>query len=390
MVDRPGEHEGTHPTPFTYAKVASLLVTLTAIEFGVFYADIPNAAMVSIFLILSSVKFVLVILFYMHLKFDNRLFSGLFVGGLLLAITVSVALLSIFQALSALANPQETEREPPPEVQEPEQPGVTPDDGGTVEACAVDDRVCRGRELFLSVPASAAPQALWCSACHTVEGVSSGLIGPDLTNIGAEGGSRRPGMSTEAYIGESIRDPEAFICDVPRCVPGLMTESITQGLTDGEVDLLVAFLLDPAAAEVVTPPTDTPAEATAVPTTSAPGEPTVAAPSADGLVAEGEALFLSAPSNVSAQALWCSQCHTVDGVAAGAIGPDLSHIGTDAADRIPGMSAEAYIVQSIGEPEVFVATGVDRANAGLMTTAIVQDLTDEQVEALAAFLLAQR
>ena len=45
---------------------------------------------------LSAVKFTLVVMFYMHLKFDNRFFTFLFGGPLLLALVVVVSLLLIF------------------------------------------------------------------------------------------------------------------------------------------------------------------------------------------------------------------------------------------------------------------------------------------------------
>jgi hypothetical protein len=50
-------------------------------------------------------------------------------------------------------------------------------------------------------------------------------------------------MSAEDYIRESIKDPEAFICEEERCTAGLMTSAITEKLTDEQVDDLVAFLL---------------------------------------------------------------------------------------------------------------------------------------------------
>ena len=99
---------------------------------------------------------------------------------------------------------------------------------------------------------------------------------------------------------------------------------------------------------------------------------------------------MNAPDNVGAQALWCSTCHIVEGMAAGLIGPDLSHIGTDAATRKPGMSGDEYLRESIRSPEAHVAQGVERATKGLMTTAITKDLTDEQVNALVAFLLSHK
>ena len=85
--------------------------------------------------------------------------------------------------------------------------------------------------------------------------------------------------------------------------------------------------------------------------------------------------------------LWCSTCHQIEGIAVGLIGPDLTHIATDAATRKSGMSAEQYIRESIKAPEVFVALGVDRSTAGLMTEAITSGLTDEQIDALVAFLM---
>jgi cytochrome c oxidase subunit 4 len=49
--------------------------------------------------VLSATKFALVAMFYMHLRYDARLFSGLFVGGLALALTVFLAVLSLFTFL---------------------------------------------------------------------------------------------------------------------------------------------------------------------------------------------------------------------------------------------------------------------------------------------------
>ena len=109
MADTPEHRRLEHPTPLTYFKVATILAALTGIEVGVFYVDALEPVFLPIFLILSVVKFILVVLFYMHLKFDSRLFSGVFVGGLLLAIAVAVVLMSLFQVLSAVANPPEGE-----------------------------------------------------------------------------------------------------------------------------------------------------------------------------------------------------------------------------------------------------------------------------------------
>ena len=80
-----------------------------------------------------------------------------------------------------------------------------------------------------------------CAACHAIEGISTGAVGPDLTHLGTDASTRKPGMSAEAYVEESIRAPEAFVA--PGGIPGIMTAALTSGLSDDEVKALVDFLL---------------------------------------------------------------------------------------------------------------------------------------------------
>jgi cytochrome c oxidase subunit 4 len=89
------EHQA-HATTGTYLRIAAILVMLTVIEVGVFYVPAFQAVLVPLLLVLSAVKFTLVVMFYMHLKFDNRFFTFLFGGPLLLALAVGVSLLVIF------------------------------------------------------------------------------------------------------------------------------------------------------------------------------------------------------------------------------------------------------------------------------------------------------
>ena len=86
----------THATTGTYLRIAAILVIITLIEVGVFYVPAFHAVLVPTLLVLSAVKFTLVVMFYMHLKFDNRFFTFLFGGPLLLGMAVVVALLFIF------------------------------------------------------------------------------------------------------------------------------------------------------------------------------------------------------------------------------------------------------------------------------------------------------
>lgn len=99
-----GEH--AHPTWQTYTKIALILFALTALE--VWSYDIVNRhspaalavvlepVVVEVLLILSACKFALVAMFYMHLKSDGKLLSGIFGFSLLLAAFIIVALIIIF------------------------------------------------------------------------------------------------------------------------------------------------------------------------------------------------------------------------------------------------------------------------------------------------------
>ena len=91
-------HTG-HPTPVTYFKIAMILSFITAIEVGVFYLEFIKYWIIPVLVILSAGKFALVAMFYMHLKYDSRIFSWVFVGGLMLAVSIAIALLALFQHL---------------------------------------------------------------------------------------------------------------------------------------------------------------------------------------------------------------------------------------------------------------------------------------------------
>ena len=88
--------EQAHATTGIYLRIAAILVMITLVEVGVFYVPAFQGALVPILLVLSAVKFALVVMFYMHLKFDNKFFTFLFGGPLLLAFAVVVSLLFIF------------------------------------------------------------------------------------------------------------------------------------------------------------------------------------------------------------------------------------------------------------------------------------------------------
>jgi predicted lipoprotein with Yx(FWY)xxD motif/mono/diheme cytochrome c family protein len=98
-----------------------------------------------------------------------------------------------------------------------------------------------------------------CAACHTIEGLTTGMVGPDLSNIGNTAGNRQHLMTAREYLTESIRHPEAYVAtQAERGVPGLMTREITAHLTDSQVEALVAFLLQQKRADSQELPAPTP------------------------------------------------------------------------------------------------------------------------------------
>ena len=88
--------EKAHPGPRTYAKVAAILTIVTAIEVWVFYLPALRPMLVPILTVLSALKFGLVVMFYMHLKFDHPAFTRVLLSGVILAFGVFLALLALF------------------------------------------------------------------------------------------------------------------------------------------------------------------------------------------------------------------------------------------------------------------------------------------------------
>jgi cytochrome c oxidase subunit 4 len=92
-----GAHRG-HPSDFTYVKIALILAVMTAIEVATYYVeDDLGSALLPILIVLMILKFVVVVSWFMHLRFDSKLFSRIFYAGLLLAVAVYLGALTAFQ-----------------------------------------------------------------------------------------------------------------------------------------------------------------------------------------------------------------------------------------------------------------------------------------------------
>ena len=92
-----GEH-GAHASVGFYWMIGGILAVLTAMEVAAYYMEL-GAVEVPFLLALSVAKFVLVVMFFMHLKFDSRIFTGVFLAGLVLAVFMVSALIVLYQVL---------------------------------------------------------------------------------------------------------------------------------------------------------------------------------------------------------------------------------------------------------------------------------------------------
>ena len=90
-------HEG-HPSTSQYIVVGLILGFVTAVEVAVYYVDALAGALLGILMVLSAMKFILVVLWFMHLRFDNRLLAILFSGGLVLTVMLFFVVLSTLGA----------------------------------------------------------------------------------------------------------------------------------------------------------------------------------------------------------------------------------------------------------------------------------------------------
>ena len=90
------EHDNGHASTGTYLTIGAILLIITLVEVGVFYVPAFKPVLAPVLLILSAVKFALVVMFYMHLKYDHKLFTGVFLVPFCIATGVIIALLFLF------------------------------------------------------------------------------------------------------------------------------------------------------------------------------------------------------------------------------------------------------------------------------------------------------
>jgi hypothetical protein len=104
-----------------------------------------------------------------------------------------------------------------------------------------------------SPPSPAAGPAIFldqgCDGCHKLAAVpgAEGIVGPELSSIGAVAAQRVPGMSARDHIYQSIVSPNAYVvadCGAGRSCPShVMPENFGSMLTPQQLDTLIDFLL---------------------------------------------------------------------------------------------------------------------------------------------------
>ena len=94
-----------HPTPRKYIELAGILAAITLLEVFILYMpDIPGLefvrpVLVPSFIVLSVFKFLIVVGWYMHLRFDDPFFLRMFSFALIIVIGLALAFLAIAHGL---------------------------------------------------------------------------------------------------------------------------------------------------------------------------------------------------------------------------------------------------------------------------------------------------
>ncbi len=83
----------------------------------------------------------------------------------------------------------------------------------------------------------------------------------------------------------------------------------------------------------------------------------------------------------------CAACHTLDTSAPKGRCPDLTDIGINAANRVPGTDAKTYLIESLYEPGKYLVPGYGKIMPEVWKNPIA--LTKLEIEAVIAFLQSQ-
>jgi cytochrome c oxidase subunit 4 len=86
-----------HPSDRNYVGIAAILAVITGVEVAMSYANVSQAIFIPALIVMMIAKFGIVAAWFMHLRFDNKLFRRLFIAGIVLAVAVYMAFLTAMQ-----------------------------------------------------------------------------------------------------------------------------------------------------------------------------------------------------------------------------------------------------------------------------------------------------
>jgi len=95
-----GHARHIHPSAKEYVRIGVILVILTALEVWVSYSSLPHGLLIGILFFLAFVKFGLVVLWFMHLRFDDARYSRFFIMGFAGACILFLVVLLLFKAFA--------------------------------------------------------------------------------------------------------------------------------------------------------------------------------------------------------------------------------------------------------------------------------------------------
>lgn len=241
-------------------------------------------------------------------------------------------------------------------------PAPPPAEEETIGAMSMDQYIVLGKKIFEGKGT--------CTLCHNP--VLAGRA-PNIVNMHATSEERLKdprykgkAKTGEEYLRESMMEPSTFVVagfgkkgtnDTESPMPHISSGAV--GLKPAEINAVIAYLQTKEGGKATVP---LPTGADAAP---APAAAEAAAP---------------APAKTAEEALGkyaCGACHKI-GAFAGAVGPDLTKIGS---------KDETYLRRAILDPNADVAKGFP---AGVMPQDLGNKMTAKELEMLVKFLKAQK
>jgi cytochrome c oxidase subunit IV len=88
-----------HPSPRDYWLIAFILAVITGAEVAITYVDALDVVVAPLLIVMSAAKFTIVVGYFMHLKYEQRIYRNLFLVGLITAPILFGAVLFTFGVL---------------------------------------------------------------------------------------------------------------------------------------------------------------------------------------------------------------------------------------------------------------------------------------------------